>query len=124
MVREIMKKVCASIFFILPFLCFGRAGIADAFYDFQEWVYPAYLSCLILGVITFIVLTILAYRFRVTVKRWFSNKSMYLREHPFFGVIIAGLLLSIPIGIILSVLWQLFWFMAKILQLTPADKNI
>lgn len=109
-----MKKITVFLFLSLPFLCFGRAGIADAFYDFQEWVFPAYLSCLILGAITFIVLTILAYRFRVAVKCWFSNKSAYFREHPFLGVIIAGLLLSIPVGIILSVLWQLLWFMAII----------
>ena len=100
-----MRIKIAVIFLLSSLFCFGRAGIADAFYNFQAWVYPAYLSCLILGATTFIVLTILAYRFRVTVKRWFSNKSIYLQEHPFFGVIIDGLLLFIPIGIILSVLW-------------------
>ena len=92
--------------------CFGRGGLADSFYDFQAWVYPAYLTCFIIGICILALLTFLSWGFRKRTDRMCSKASEYLRTHLLFGVLVAGVLLAIPLGIAMSVLWQLIGLIA------------
>ena len=107
-----MRSKIASIFLFSSLICFGRAGFADAFYDFQAWVYPAYLTCLLIGTCILALLIFLSWRFRTRTDRMCAKASEYLRTHRLLGVLVAGALLAIPLGIAMSVLWQLIWLMA------------
>ena len=106
------KIVAIFLFLISSLLCFGRAGFADAFYDYQAWGYPAYLTCLLIGICILALLIFLSWRFRTRTDRMCAKASEYLRTHLLFGVLVAGVLLAIPLGIAMSVLWQLIWLMA------------
>ena len=107
-----MRNKIAIIFLFSSLFCFGRAGFADAFYDFQAWVYPAYLTCLIIGTCILALLTFLSWRFRIRTNRMCTKASEYLKTHSLLGVLVAGVLLAITLGIAMSVLWQLIWLMA------------
>lgn len=107
-----MRSKVATFFLLTSLFCFGKAGFADAFFDFQAWVYPAYLTCLIIGLCILALLAFLAWRFRIRTNRIFTKASEYLRTHRLLGVLVAGVLLVIPLGIAMSVLGQLIWFFA------------
>lgn len=106
-----MRSIIALLFLFSSLFCFGMAGFADAFHDFKAWVYPAYLTCLLIGTCILALLIFLSWRFRTRTDSMFAKASEYLRTHRLLGVLVAGVLLAIPLGIAMSALWQLLWFM-------------
>lgn len=107
-----MRNKIFAIFLFSALLCFGRASMADSFCAFRTWLYPAYLTCLLLGISIFAVLSFLAWRYKTPIDSLLAKASDYLRSHWFAGVLVAGVLLAIPLGLALSVLWQLVWLAA------------
>ena len=107
-----MRSKIASLTLFQSLFCFGAAGFADTFSNLRNWLYPAYLTCFITGICILAILTFLSWKHRSWTDKTMSKTSDYLRTHRLLGVLVAGLLIAIPLSFVLSVLWQLIWFMA------------
>lgn len=93
---------------------YAAAGFADAFNDRQHWIYPAYLYNLIFGVVAIVCLWTTTLIFKQKCKLIVENISTYFRFHPILAIVSMGILLSIPFGLCMSLLWEIFWFLAII----------
>lgn len=110
-----MKKSIVILCLICILDCLtlnAAAGFADAFNDRQQWIYPAYLYNLIFGVFALVCLWIATIIWKPRFSPLIDKLSNNLRKHPIVAIISCGLLLSILIGLCISLLWELMWFMA------------
>lgn len=96
----------------LPSIAFAAAGFADAYYDHQQWIFPAYAYCLVFGLIILFCLVSVSLIYKTKTRNISKNISAYLIKHKTLAIIITGILLAIPIGIIGSVSWEIIWFLS------------
>lgn len=94
------------------FNCYAAAGFADAYHDRQQWIFPAYFYCLIFGLLILSGLFILSLICRTKTKEISSTISAYLIRHRILAIIVTGVLLAIPLGIMGSVSWEIIWFLS------------
>lgn len=95
---------------ILPMHVYALAPMADSFYAYQKWIFPAYLYNLIFGAVSLVGLTSVFCIWKKTVGETVRRLCDYLELHPSIAVVILGLLLAIPFGLLTGILYQLLWF--------------
>lgn len=105
-----MRKIAASLIFV-PLIAFAAAGIADAHYDHQQWIFPAYAYCLVFGLIIMLSLFIISLNYKTKTRHISEHISAYLIQHPISAIIFTGILLAIPTGLIGVVLLEIMWIM-------------
>lgn len=106
-----MRKL--AIFILsLPSVAFAAAGFADAYYDHQQWIFPAYAYCLVFGLTILFSLVTVSLIYKAKTRYISEQISSYLIKHRILAIIIIGILLAIPIGIIGSVSWEIIWFLS------------
>lgn len=59
-----------------------------------------------------LILTILSLIYKSKTNRIIETTSAYLIEHPLFGIIMAGILWAIILGVTVSVSWEIIWFLS------------
>ena len=106
-----MRKI-ALFLLSLPSIAFAAAGFADAYYDHQKWIFPAYAYCLVFGLIILFSLVTVSLIYKTKARYISEHISVYLIKHRIWAIIITGILLAIPIGIIGSVSWEIIWFLS------------
>lgn len=95
-------------------VAFALAGFAERFYEYQAWIFPAYLYNLIFGVIFAVILTAFFFILRKSLNRTLSRVCKYLESHSSIAIVSVGILFSIPLGILCITLYHLLWLIAKI----------
>lgn len=110
-----MKRsiVIPILIFILDCLTLNAAaGFVDTFNERQHWIYPAYLYNLIFGGCALVSLWICTIVWKTKCTTAIEKISTYLRSHPIVAIISCGLLLSIPLGLCIELLWEVLWFIS------------
>ena len=97
---------------LIPTPAFGAAGFADAYHDHQQWIFPAYFYCLIFGLLLLSGLFIISLICKTKTQEITSAISSYLIRHRILAIVVTGVLLAIPLGIIGSVSWEIIWFLS------------
>lgn len=88
-------------FLLLPATAFAAAGFADRAADYEQWMLPAYYYCGIFGLTFLCVLFGLSLVCKTKIRKTAGKISSYLVHHNRLqAIIVAGLLLAIPLGII------------------------
>lgn len=105
-------KYLTGILLLIPGAAFAAAGFADRYYDHQHWIIPAYTYCLRFGLMILFVLFIISLIFRTKTQAITGAVSSVLIRHKILAIIVTGVLLAIPLGIIISASWELIWLMA------------
>lgn len=95
---------------LMPSIAFAAAGFADAYYDHHQWIYPAYYYCLVFGLIILFSLVTVSLIYKTKTRDITEHISAYLIKHRILAIIITGILLAIPIGIMGAVSWETIWF--------------
>ncbi|MBO5029456.1 MAG: hypothetical protein J6C59_07600 [Muribaculaceae bacterium] len=86
---------------MLPATAFAAAGFADRAADYEQWMLPAYYYCGIFGLTFLCVLFGLSLACKTKIRKSAGKISSYLVHHNRLqAIIVAGLLLAIPLGII------------------------
>lgn len=98
----------------IPSVAFASAGIADRFYAYEAWIFPAYLYNLIFGVIFAVILTAFFFILRKPLNQTLSRVCKYLESHSSIAIVSIGILFSIPLGILCGILYYILWFIALI----------
>lgn len=93
---------------------FATAGFAEHFYDHQHWIFPAYAYCLGFGLATLFIMITVSLLFKAKTRSVIRLASTFLKEHHIWGIIVAGTLWAIILGIIGDLLWELIWFLALV----------
>lgn len=106
-----MKYLSLTLLFI-PAAAFAAAGFADAYNDHQHWIFPAYAYCLAFGLVFLLALFIISLVWKSEVRRISEAITSYLRKNSILAIILSGILLAIPIGIIGAVSWEIIWFLS------------
>lgn len=96
----------------MPALAFAAAGFADAYHDHQQWIFPAYSYCLIFGLLILFAMFIITLICRTKTQETVGAISSYLINHRIIAIIVSGVLLAIPLGIMESVSWEIIWFLS------------
>lgn len=109
-----MKQLRFSslLLMMMPFSCYAAAGFADAYHDHQQWIFPAYSYCLILGLLCLLGMFIISLIWKSKTQEITSSISSYLIRHRMSAIMATGVLLAIPLGIIVSVSWEIIWFLS------------
>lgn len=103
----------SSLLLITPVVnCYAAAGFADAYHDHQQWIFPAYFYCLIFGLLLLSGLFIISLICKTKTQEITSAISSYLIRHRILAIVVTGVLLAIPLGIIGSVSWEIIWFLS------------
>lgn len=97
---------------LIPTPAFAAAGFADAYHDHQQWIFPAYFYCLIFGLLLLSGLFIISLICKTKTQEITSAISSYLIRHRILAIVVTGVLLAIPLGIIGSVSWEIIWFLS------------
>lgn len=105
------KTVLLFMFIILSAKAFAAAGFADRYYDHQHWIFPAYAYCLGFGLMILLIMTMALLFFKTKSKSVIITVSTFLKEHAIGGIIVAGILWAIILGIIGVVSWEIIWFL-------------
>lgn len=105
-----MRKVLI-ILFSTPTVAFAAAGFADAYYDHQHWIYPAYKYCCSFGVAISLLMIIVSMIYKSRTKKIINTISSYLISRPVYGIIVAGIILAILLGLIGDLAWDVIWFL-------------
>lgn len=95
-------------------VAFAQAGIADRLYEYQAWIFPAYLYNLIFGVIFAVILTAFFFILRKPLNQTLSRACKYLESHSSISVVSIGILFSILLGLLCDTLYRLLWVIAII----------
>ncbi len=93
-------------------VCYGAAGVADAFDDHQQWMMPAYKYCSVFGITILLVLLMVSLIWKTKTNRMMCNLSNFLIRHRVLAIIITGLLWAIILGLWLDVMWGIYFYMA------------
>ena len=107
-----MKRIITCLFGFMAIKAFGYAPMVDKFNSLTRWLIPAYLYCLLFGIITLIGLIVISYLYKEKINHFYKQLSNYLRINPFTSVDLGGILLAIPLGLISGVLFRMYWFSA------------
>lgn len=107
--KRLLVLLITGITFALA--TYAYAGIYDRFNDFRHWIFPAYLYCLIFGVLFMVVFGGVAYAMRKRITPKLERLTQFLRKSPFWSIIVWGVLFAIPLGILGNVLYLIFWFL-------------
>lgn len=99
---------------LIPTPAFAAAGFADAYHDHQQWIFPAYFYCLIFGLLLLSGLFIISLICKTKTQEITSAISSYLIRHRILAIVVTGVLLAIPLGIIGSVSWEIIWFLSTL----------
>lgn len=94
------------------FNCNAAAGFADAYHDHQQWIFPAYFYCLLFGLLILFGMFIISLICRTKIQKITGAISCYLIRHRMLAITVIGVLLAIPLGIIVSVSWEIIWFLS------------
>lgn len=105
------KAVLLFMFIILSAKAFAAAGFADCYYDHQHWIFPAYAYCLGFGLVILLIMTMTSLFIKTKTKCVIRTASTFLKEHAICGIIVAGILWAIILGIIGAVSWEIIWFL-------------
>lgn len=105
-------RYLAIALLLIPAPAFAAAGFADAYHDHQQWIFPAYYYCMIFGLILLSGLFIISLICKTKTQKITSAISCYLIIHRIPAIIVTGILLAIPLGIIGSVSWEIIWFLS------------
>lgn len=97
---------------LIPTPAFAAAGFADAYHDHKQWIFPAYFYCLIFGLLLLSGLFIISLICKTKTQEITSAISSYLIRHRILAIVVTGVLLAIPLGIIGSVSWEIIWFLS------------
>lgn len=96
-----MRKLVVGLL-LCPIVLQANAGFAEAFDEYRQWIYPAYKYCYILGVTCLIGVTIFSFIYKNQLRKLLDDVTDYLRSHPIFAIIVTGILVSIPLGLFIS----------------------
>lgn len=105
-----MKYLAVAVLFI-PVPAFAACGFADAYYDHRQWIFPAYFHCLVFGLIFLSGMYIMSLIYKTKTQEITKTISSYLLRHRMFAIMVTGILLAIPLGLIGSVSWEIIWFL-------------
>ncbi len=105
-------RYLAIALLLIPAPAFAAAGFADAYYNHQQWIFPAYLYCLIFGLLILSGMFIISLIYKTKTQEIISAVSSYLIRHRILAIIVTGVLLAIPLGLIGSVSWEIIWFIS------------
>lgn len=108
------KLIALLTLLTISSVAFAMAGIADRFYEYQAWIFPAYLYNLIFGVIFAVILTAFFFILRKPLNQTLSRACKYLESHSSIAIVSIGILFSIPLGILCKTLYHRLWFIAII----------
>ena len=106
-----MKNILLFLLLSIPTLVFAASGMADRFYTYREWIFPAYAYCLLLGIIILLGLFIATLVYKDTIETVTDIISSYMKMHPIGAILFTGAVLAIPLGIISSVAWVALGFL-------------
>ncbi|MDE5858697.1 MAG: hypothetical protein K2H32_10145 [Muribaculaceae bacterium] len=106
-----MRKL-ALFLLLVSSIVHAAAGMADRFDEHQHWVFPAYAYCLLFGIIILLGLFIAMLVYKDRIETVTDRISSYLKKHPFGAILFIGVSLTIPVGIMGSVSWEILWFFA------------
>ena len=110
-----MRNIIMTIgMMLMPAVTFAAAPFVDQFNDHQHWIFYAYAYCLGFGLAVVLILFILTGIWRTKTRELTNKISSFLAAHRVLAIIVAGILLAIPFGIIAALLWELLWFMSII----------
>lgn len=102
------KILLLIAFLTVTFDSFAAAGAVDVYNNYRHWIYPAYLYNLKFGVGFLIGFAVLYFVFRKQIDERFNRISSYLRSHRTLAVIVCGVLIWVPFGIIAKA--SDYWF--------------
>lgn len=105
-----MKNI-VSFLLLIPATAFAAAGFAERYYDHQHWILPAYAYCFGFGLVTLLILIMASLLFKAKTKNMAIRASTFLKDHPVCGIIVAGILWAILLGIAGAVSWEIIWFL-------------
>lgn len=107
-----MRTLISIILLSIPAMAFAAAGFADAYHDHRHWIFPAYAYCLAFGLIVLFGLFILSLIFKAKTQEISETISAFFISHRVLAIIMSGILLAIPLGIIGAVSWEIIWFLS------------
>lgn len=99
-------------FVLIPTAAFAAAPLADSFYNHRHWIFTAYAYCLVFGLIILFGLFLATIVWKSKTKTLTEMISQYFIKHRVLAIIFTSILLTIPIGIAVAVLWELIWFLS------------
>ena len=108
-----MRTILISILLLfVTTLAFAAAGFADAHYNHQRWLFPAYAYCLVLGLLILLGLVSIFLIYKTKINNILEHISEYLIQHHVLAIVFCGILMAIPMGIIITLSWEIIWFLA------------
>ena len=105
-------RIKAILLLSVPSIAYAAAGFADAYYDHQRWIFPAYAYCLVFGLTVLLSLFITSLFCKATTRHISERISSYLIRHQILAILFTGILLAIPLGIMESLSWEIIWFLS------------
>ena len=95
------KWLCIlSTIFIHPLHSYATAGFYERMIDYNKWLYPAYKYCCILWLFYFLILNILYILFNKPLTNLLSEVTNYLRSKEALTILVFGICIAIPIGML------------------------
>lgn len=85
------------------------SGMADRFNAYRQWIMSAYEDFFILVLVSLVLCMFLYHIGKLTIYPILCDWCAGLEMRPELKVIVTSLLLSIPVGLVFSVMWLLFW---------------
>lgn len=110
------KRLLGVSGLFVPSLAFAAAGIADRYADHQRWILPAYKYCFVFGLVIFFGLFAVSRVYKTKTREITGRVSAYLIRHRIKAIIVTGILLAIPLGIVIAASWEVIW----VLSIFPA----
>lgn len=104
-----MRKI-TIILLSMPVIAFAAAGFVDDYYDHRRWILPAYEYCLVFGMVLLLGMFIITLTCKTKTQEITDVVSSYLIRHRILAIIVTGILLGIPLGIMGSVSWEIISF--------------
>lgn len=106
------KRILGVSGIFAPFLAFAAAGIADRYADHQRWILPAYIYFFVFGLVIFFGLFAVSRVYKTKTREITGRVSAYLIRHRIKAIIVTGVLLAVPLGIIAAASWEVIWFLS------------
>lgn len=106
-----MKDLAIALL-LIPGSVFATAAFADAYYNHRNWIFPAYYYCLFFCLLLLFGMFIISLIYETKTQEITGAISYYLIRHRILAIIVTGVLLAIPLGIIGSVSWEIIWFLS------------
>lgn len=100
-----MRKI-TIILLTLPTITFAFDGA----YVRRRWILPAYEYCFVFGLVLLLVMIIISLICKTKTQEITDVVSSYLIRHRILAIIVTGILLGIPLGIMGSVSWEIISF--------------